>query len=488
MNLAILLGVARYAKPVTDLPACTNDIALVRKLLQCTNRFGALLDLSVDTSSASVKTQLAQFIAKYKGQKIDEIFFYYSGHGDLYKDDFYFLLSDFSEDKRNQTSLTTEELDAMLRSLSPSIMVKVVDACHAGVMYVKESDALAKQLDKSKGRFTNCYFMFSSQASQPSFQDSRLSDFTETFIEACVRFQLGKDIRYRDIIDHISDSFANNTDQTPAFVIQAPCIEVFCTIDDAIQNLLKTDAEQKTGNNNEIQAAAPASTSVLESVKAQAKEFCTKQEADRFFADLKDSLQNGKLPGELAQMYGLEVEFQASYPAGLNTAAIGTWLKKSEGDFFAKITYRTEEYTETRDRDVFRIPIYQTKTVTRTRSVVSGFDSTAETPYKIVNIRATPAFENLPNARVTIVFVFSKKECVLFYTFEKVRESDWGKLGDAERQQWIYTRVKMKLDLAGSRAASNLLREFGEFLDKAVREKLGLLSEDADKPEKDQGD
>ena len=169
MNLAIVIGVAAYKKPVTDLPACVRDVDLMNQLLRYTNKFPNILELGKDTSSAEVKTQLAQFITKFRDQPVDELFFYYSGHGDLYKDDFYFLFSDFDEKRRNQTSLTNEELDSMLRMVLPKLVIKVVDACHAGVAYVKEPDALAKQLQASKGDFSNCYFMFSSQTIYNNF-------------------------------------------------------------------------------------------------------------------------------------------------------------------------------------------------------------------------------------------------------------------------------------------------------------------------------
>jgi Caspase domain len=188
MNVAILIGVTSYSRPVTDLPACAHDVQLMSQLIRHTNRFPDTLELGKNTSSAEVKTQLAQFVSKFKGQKVDELFFYYSGHGDLFKDDFYFLFSDFDEKRRNQTSLTNNELDSMLKTLAPKLIVKVVDACHAGVAYVKEPDALAKQLQATQASFSNCYFMFSSQSSQSSFQDSKLSDFTESFVEACSTF------------------------------------------------------------------------------------------------------------------------------------------------------------------------------------------------------------------------------------------------------------------------------------------------------------
>ncbi len=171
MNLAIVIGVAAYKKPVTDLPACMRDVDLVSQLLRYTNKFPNMLELGKNTSSAEIKTQLAQFITKFRDEPVDELFFYYSGHGDLYKDDFYFLLSDFDEKRRNQTSLTNDELDSMLRTVSPKLVVKVVDACHAGVSYVKEPDALAKQLQTSKGSFKLLLYVFVSV--EPKFLPRR---------------------------------------------------------------------------------------------------------------------------------------------------------------------------------------------------------------------------------------------------------------------------------------------------------------------------
>src|SRR5437870_8676413 len=162
----------------------------------------------------------------------------------------------------------------MLRTLSPKLTIKVVDACHAGVSYVKEPDALTKQLKVSTGRFSNCYFMFSSQSSQTSLQDNKLSDFTREFVTACTTFR-GKDIRYRDIVDHISDAFAGNSDQTPTFVIQAPCVEIFCTIDEPIRKLLPARASAR---DSAVATADSSASKISEAIKARAAEFSNKQE------------------------------------------------------------------------------------------------------------------------------------------------------------------------------------------------------------------
>jgi len=78
MNLAILIGVTEYAAPVSRLPACQNDLALMSKLIKQTKKFGDILELGADTSSATVKTQLAQFVTKHEGT-VDELFFIIQG-------------------------------------------------------------------------------------------------------------------------------------------------------------------------------------------------------------------------------------------------------------------------------------------------------------------------------------------------------------------------------------------------------------------------
>jgi hypothetical protein len=476
MNLAILIGVATYNRPVADLPACAHDADLMSKLLRHTNKFPDMLELRKDTSSAEVKTQLAQFISKFKDQTIDELFFYYSGHGDLFKDDFYYLFSDFDEKRRNQTSLTNDELDSMLKTLSPKLVVKVVDACHAGVAYVKEADALAKQLQTSKGSFSNCYFMFSSQSSQTSLQDSKLSDFTEAFVASCSTFT-GQDIRYKDIVDHISDAFVGNPDQTPTFVIQAPCVEIFCTIDEPIRKLLP---EPRTARSSPVPIDGSSGSAIAEAIKSSAAEFSNRKEVSQFITKMGEQLKRAVLTSELKDAYKLVTETSETYQQIPGLGTVGQWIKENGADFFAKPTYVTERYEAPADDPLgmYRLGFpEERKMVTKQRQVIAGFDCTAEVPFKSVRITAYPTYENLPYAVAALVFVFSKKECVFFYMFQTVKELDWGKLAAIEARKWGYFSIVMKRDPDAMKASMDLIQKFEVFLTKVARDKLGLQDE-----------
>ena len=162
MKIAILIGVSQY-KSISSLPSCKSDVELIKKLLHATKQYNDSLCLAENEDCAKVKEKTTSFIKKHKGEDIEEVFFYYTGHGDFYEDEFYYMLSDFDSGKRRQNSLENSEVDNWLRSLKPNVTVKVVDACHSGMMYVKDDQAVEKYLDKSGKCFQVCYFMFSSK-------------------------------------------------------------------------------------------------------------------------------------------------------------------------------------------------------------------------------------------------------------------------------------------------------------------------------------
>jgi hypothetical protein len=122
--------------------------------------------------------------------------------------------------------------------------------------------------------------------------------------------------------------------------------------------------------------------------------------------------------------------------------------------------------------------------VQKQRTVISGVDCTAQTPFKSVRITAFPTYENLPHAVAIIVLVFSKKDCVLFYMFQTVKELDWGKLAALETRKWNYTKIIMKQDPDAHLTSADLAHRFEVFLTKVAKEKLGLEDEGQDKPKK----
>lgn len=227
MNIAFVVGASQYVS-AADLPACKTDAELVGQILKATGRYTHVAVYTQNTASSFIKTRIAEFSRLINKAKIEEVFWYFSGHGDFSVGDFHYLLSDFNADRYRQTTLSNADVDNFLRSFRAKLTVKVVDACNSGTNYVKNPDAMQKHLDQSSRRFGHCYFMFSSLSSQVSYQDSELSFFTDSFCRSIANCP-APEIRFKDIIDFISDEFEGHEQQTPLFVNQALFTDTFAT-------------------------------------------------------------------------------------------------------------------------------------------------------------------------------------------------------------------------------------------------------------------
>lgn len=496
MNLAIIIGVSKYNQPGNDLPGCSNDIKLMKLLLEQTGKYNEILDLTSDTSSYTVKNQLANFAKNHQGKQIEELFFYFTGHGGLFGDNFHFLLSDYDKSRKEVTTLSNDEFDEMLRSLQANLTIKVVDACHAGVSYVKDPDTLAKHLNLSKQKFQDCYFMFSSQSDQSSYQDSLLSAFTEAFVNGSLSFPDG-DVRYKDVIDFISDSFASNKDQKPLFVVQGAFTEIAFRIDQRIRDAIASGTASFFTPAQSVKVTPVMSSeigpeekdekkelSLSAMVQAQAALYCTQQEVQGYLKALRENFDSAQFSGELAKLYGISsiyslAEWETYFVD--NRAALGQWLKDNQNDYFANPTYTTHEYEE--ELPVIGLTIlakheHRIK-IKKNRILYTGFNLTAKVPFKEGKIIARPKYENLPIIVCVWMFIFSKKEMVLFYCLQKGIESDWGEISKIVEPNWRVSKFMIKPDLDASKTANHLVNEIQEFAEQIVFKTLGLENDNS---------
>jgi hypothetical protein len=154
MKIACLLGVSKY-KAINELQACENDIALMNSVLEATGEYDQILCIASNQESSKVKQQLVSFFTPYQCRQIDQALFYYTGHGDFDGKDFFYLLSDYEHSRKKQTAIENTELDNWIRLLKPAITVKIIDACNAGVQYIKEADIFEKFLQSTPKSFNS---------------------------------------------------------------------------------------------------------------------------------------------------------------------------------------------------------------------------------------------------------------------------------------------------------------------------------------------
>lgn len=221
MKLAIVAGVTAYQHQ-SALTACTKDAETFRTLLEQTKSYAEVCFLEPDISGTAAKKKISEFVQKHKSQKVDELLFYFSGHGARFEDDFFFAFADFKSERKEVTGLRNTELDGLIRNLAPELTIKIVDACYSGSTYIKADDTeLEPVLEKSAkdNQLKKLYFFHSSAAEEASWAGSEFSYFTYAFLES-LSDQIGP-VRYRDIMAAVADEMVRIKGPRPTFVVQA---------------------------------------------------------------------------------------------------------------------------------------------------------------------------------------------------------------------------------------------------------------------------
>lgn len=481
-SLAVLIGVSDYQQPNMCLNACKTDVSLMHKLIEGTGKFSDILFLDTNTQSAEVKTKLVDFVTTNKETEVDEVFFYFSGHGDYSGDEFYFLLSDYDQKRKSQTCLTNSELDALLRGLKPKLTVKVVDACHAGVQYIKDASSIKEYFTKSStGIFNKCYFMFSSQADQVSWADSNISHFTKAFVDAVATYP-GASIRYKDIIDNISDYFFSASIQTPYFVTQADFTEIFGSISETLKQNLKSPLDFSSPS-----SSGTGKSSLVELVRHHAAEYCGRDEAVLVLERVKQDFVNYNFPQEILDIFDLKIVFVDSYAGVPKLSDIGMWLSKNKNSFFASVSKRQEEYEDYLSPvDAVRASLGNLygarkqddgEKVKLTRDVITGFGITVDDlPYKLVKIDLISKFENIESYNMSLVFLLSKTQIKFFYFFTNYFEKTWDHLTLNKAIEWRSSEARLKDVDQVSSCAIQLLNEFEEWVVNSVQDAINIGS------------
>lgn len=468
MNLAIVLSVSEYADSKNNLPGCKKDADCINNIITKTSKFDEVLYINEQLSSGKVKEKLTAFISEHKSKKIGELFFYYTGHGEFQNDEFYYLLSDYNQDKKNQTSLQNEEVDSLFRTLNPELVVKVIDACQSGKAYIKEAGAVTKYFQKTIDRFDRCYFLNSSLKDQSSFQTEEISDFTLSFINS-IKEHDTDEIRYKDIMDFISDSFEKNTSQTPFFVVQADYTEKFCFINKALKEyLIKLDTT--LGDESEKKEVE---ITLLEKIKKQASEYFTQVQALQLINDLKQKLSEYQLETELIEIFDLIITFQDNYDGIINKNTIGKWLDDNTHEYFAKSSY-------TRERKNKFANLFGSLGALRTTSILNpisdeseyewvrnGFELEVEVPYKTIIFTLNSKFPNIESYTVRIIFLLSKKHIRFFYFLTNFETKNWDDKKLNTKIEWFTSEYPLK---DYDKILAGLSKIFNELIDKIKKD------------------
>lgn len=501
MRIAFLIGVSDYEK-LNSLRATENDVVLMQSIIKSLDKYDEIYVIKdKDTNSKRVVNLLSEAIEKNKTNTVDELLFYFSGHGKYENDEFYYALADYDDTKKRQTSLINSDLDEMLKTLSPKLVVKIVDACNSGLSYVKDTDEennIQKHFDSSGKKFEQCYFMFSCRQNQNSYiKDGKLSEFTKSFINSVILTDKNE-IRYKDIINYISDEFETNKEQRPFFVNQASFIEKFGSFEDKIKEQIKhqldllyksLEAEIIDENSQNVSQKINLKDIIIE----DSKDYCSKEEALAVLVKIKTYFESYDWNLELSEFFDIHIQQLESEDDGsykiTKIEDIGVWLNKNENNFFAKPLYKTEEYTEMVpvNNNLFGGSLaflaaaatnrrIETKPVKSSRKVVSSFQNTFSQPYFSIRVYLKPKeeFQNLNPFDFTLVYLISKTDIKLFYYYSTYIETAWNIYKANTKISWENVGFKLKDNNACNINIENIAKGFENFVIKNLKSRFNI--------------
>ena len=464
-NIAIILGITDYLEISRHLPACQKDVEILDKVLRFGGHFNEIIVIP-SADAQALKANLAETIQRFQHEEVQDLFFYFSGHGEFRGEEFIYLLRDYSEQRSAATSLSNSELDGMLKSISPTLTVKVVDACYSGMQYIKGASSFDDYI-KNSNTFSNCYFLFSSQSDQKSYANENISDFTYEFAKS-IASSKSDSVRYKDIIDSISDAFAVDSKQQPLFISQANYTEVFGNFPLSAREQIDGFIDQADKNNitpadlniaPTVEFTASAAPSLLELVEADSQRYVTLDKAKSLVIALQTRLELSPPPSELDGIYEINSTWFENYDFLPNPRALGEWVKSNKDqEYFATPAMGTETYESPPDIMTF---LKQNgtgpKTVTKTRPVIIGLESSVEgLPFLAYRLTLKPKHPNLIQYGAWFTFVISKTRIQIFLSFVEYNEISWDKYSPGQTTQW----ERHEFDLASRNSAQYIVETF----------------------------
>lgn len=414
----------------------------MRALIEATQKFS---DVRVfgNGPAHEVKDELRDFLGSLDAG-LDEVFFYFTGHGVETDDEFFFCFSDFDTNSPHTTGLSNQELHGLIRPLAPSVFVKVIDACESGAQLIKSTHNLGRY---DKGSFSSFIQMAACQNNQAARTGTPLSLFTERFIDAALAKGTGP-VYYTDIKAKLRDVFAKDNYQTPHFVDQGTAREMF--VGDA--SLLATFSAA-TKDSTSIVAKAPSEETsesedrtLREELEARIDERANQEQAQAYIDDLSGTISNlVELIPQVTAAYDLEVHGSDKYYHKPSKLLIVPILEREP---------RTDRLVKT------SISVPEGSglggALARATALTSMAYQSDEQKEKAYNLSLScdlervqqtvvllPKYSSLQKFSITISFVPSFPLCYIFVVTERHMMTNWGKFGDhAFKESGVWYRRK----------------------------------------------
>ncbi|MBU4631494.1 caspase family protein [Pseudomonas chlororaphis] len=444
MNIAILIGISKYTS-LKPLPACFFDVENMRRMLVATQKYDDIQLISETTSASQVKDALRNFFAKHQDSgEIEEAFIYFSGHG-VYQNDALLCCTDFDSSRPATTSISNSELDDLLRSVNPSVAVKVIDACQSGSPYIKDANiGFEKSLGKSQLNSFIC--MASSQQDQSSYASASESFFTANWIDAASSKTDGQ-ILYRDIQAALADAFVHDPDQTPFFINQGTGLEIFSKVTEEIKAFSASRAKSASPEKPEADIASL----IEKEIASRDRQFVPHNDAIEASNASKSNLILQKIADPIvAKFYDLAFKTDtklSSIPKSRNVASFAeeqAWAKR----YFTKINYESYK-TRTLNPLKFRTIIgrsfgeqNQDDYIVETKTRPASLEVTEPLPIEVAELIYSSRHPSLAAFRTYVGVVHSLTEVMILSSTVRLTQKGWNTSApELSEIQWKYRTI-----------------------------------------------
>jgi len=302
-NIAILVGNTEY-RSLANLDCCRTDVAAMRELLEATEKYEAT-EIIENADANDLKAKIRATIENAKSPT--ELFFYYTGHGHSYEDEFFYCATNFDSNRPHETGLSTTDLHTFLRLAKADLVIKVVDACNSGTHLVKAELGLTSQ---NKQGFNNLIQISSCLDTQSSLAGHPLSLFTQKFRNAALSKTEGV-VYYTDVIAALRDQFIGNDAQIPFFVSQYTGREQFAEDAHKLDKLREVvkQRERPTATAVAITEAMPPAVppTLTELLSSAETKLVTPELMSTFVSTFFDNLKGQLSKADFAEFFQLEV-------------------------------------------------------------------------------------------------------------------------------------------------------------------------------------
>lgn len=462
MNLAIIIGVSKYDN-LASLQQCKNDANVINKIIELSEKYEEILYINDKnkTKSGAILNQIDEFVNKHKGKSINEILFYFSGHGITKDEEFHYCTTNTSLEKLNSSSITNSNLDQTLKVLKPQIYVKIIDACESGTRYIKGMNDRKSILENKTESFNSCYFFCSSQYNQDSRTSTKFSDFTLSIFEI-IKEQYSQNIeflKYRDLSNLLADMYQDNNIQKPFFIQQGSLSDIFININPKI--ILELDKQLK---NMETQSGEEKQN--IENID----ETIAKEQKEQLLYKIENKLQRVTI---FLKKYKYKLKDNVSEDEIVSRKQVCEWIGLNKEKYFVFANQVTKKELKPEKR----FPIVMFHTEDDYGYITDDYEVNVDKDNYKKSFDYISELKGFPKLKCQIVSIYSLTKLYLIYNFGSSTPESWDSFSKYKTKE--KNRIKVisfnEMDEKSEQIGKEISDEFKSFCDEYISKYIDAI-------------